>query len=257
MTLIDDIIAKTKERVEKIDLPRDLSERRDPLKSIKDIQKSGKVPVIAEVKPSSPSGLKRSITSAEAAEIAGEMVRGGAAAISVLTEPHFFNGSMENLKKVRDAVKVPVLRKDFIIDKNQIHETDADMILLIARIIREELGEFVDTALSRGLEPLVEVHDKNELMQALKTRTNIIGVNTRNLDTLEIDLGVSEVLIPIIKEKNPKILVISESGINNAGDVRRVLDAGADAVLVGTAIMKGNIFEKTKELVNTNLFPKA
>ena len=154
------------------------------------------------------------------------------------------------MKSVRNSVEVPILRKDFIIDEKQIFETDADMILLIARILGEELGKFVNTALSHGLEPLVEVHNKEELMEAMKTGTNIVGVNNRDLDTLKIDLSFSEDLIPIIKNKNPENIVISESGINGAEDVRRVLEAGADAVLVGNAIMKGDVFEKTRELVN-------
>jgi indole-3-glycerol phosphate synthase len=250
MTLIEEVIAKTRERVEKIEVLHDTVTKRDPLQRVKEVQGDGKVPVIAEVKPSSPSGLKGSITPTEAAEIAREMVRGGAVAISVLTEPDFFNGSMENLESVRDVVNVPVLRKDFIIDEKQIYETDADIILLMARILGGKLGKFVDVSFSHGLEPLVEVHDRGELMEALKTKTNIIGINNRNLDTLEIDLSISEHLIPMINNRNPDIMKISESGIKSAEDVRRVLGVGADAILVGTAIMKSDVFEKTGELVN-------
>ncbi len=255
MNLIDRIITQTKGRVEKIDVSRylndvhDVSEKRDILQRVKDVKRDGKVPIIAEVKPSSPSGLKREISPVEAAEISKEMCRGGAVAISVLTEPFFFNGSMENLESVRYAVNIPVLRKDFIIDEKQIYETNSDMILLIARVLGDKLGNFVDLSLSHGLEPLVEVHNKKELFEALKTGTNIIGVNNRNLDNLSIDLCVSEELIPLIKNEKQDILVISESGVECVEDVKRVLKAGADAILVGTAIIKGDVFKKTRELV--------
>lgn len=251
MNLIDQIIFQTEKRVEKIDVLRNVSGKRDILQRIKDVQRGGKVPVISEVKASSPSGLNRDINPLEAADIAKEMVRGGAAAISVLTEPYFFNGSIENMESVRNTVDVPVLRKDFIIDKKQIYETDSDMILLIARILGDKLGTFVDLSFSHGLEPLVEVHNKKEVFEALNTNTNIIGVNNRDLDTLNIDLAVSEGLIPIIKGEKPNAMVISESGIHNPEDVRRVLKVGADAVLVGTAIIKNNIFDKTRELVES------
>ncbi|MDY6931860.1 MAG: indole-3-glycerol-phosphate synthase [Halobacteriota archaeon] len=252
MTLIDEIVASTRERVKLIEVMVEVTGYRDPLKRIGEVKGKGKVPVISEVKPSSPSGLKGDIPPSEAARIALQMQKGGAAAISVLTEPKYFNGSMDNLKSVREATDVPILRKDFIIDEKQIYETDSDLILLIARILKDELKEFVDIALSHGIQPLVEVHNKRELETALRTDTNIIGVNNRNLDTLDIDLGVSEELIPAIKEHNPDLIVISESGIHDRSDVRRVMEAGADAILVGTSIIKGDVFEKTRELVSSS-----
>ncbi|MDY6866179.1 MAG: indole-3-glycerol-phosphate synthase [Halobacteriota archaeon] len=252
MALIDEIVASTRERVRDIEVKVEVTKFRDPLKRLREIKRKGNVPVISEVKPSSPSGLKGDIPPAEAARIALQMQKGGAAAISVLTEPKYFNGSMDNLRSVRDATEVPILRKDFIIDEKQIYETDSDLILLIARILNYRLKEFVSIALSHGIQPLVEVHNQRELESALKTDTGIIGVNNRNLDTLEIDLGVSEELIPAIKKKRPELLVISESGIHDKIDVRRVMDAGADAILVGTSIITGDILEKTKELVGSS-----
>ncbi|MDY6959065.1 MAG: indole-3-glycerol-phosphate synthase, partial [Halobacteriota archaeon] len=243
MTLIDEIVTSTRERLRETEVKVEVTEFRDPLKRIREVKSKGKVPVISEVKPSSPSGLKGDIPPSEAARIALEMQKGGAAAISVLTEPKYFNGSMENLKSVRDATKIPALRKDFIIDESQIFETDADMILLIARILGDRLKEFVSIALSHGIQPLVEVHNQSELESALKTDTGIIGVNNRNLDTLEIDLRVSEELIPVIKKRRQDLLVISESGIHEKSDVKRVMDAGADAILVGTSIITGDILE--------------
>jgi indole-3-glycerol phosphate synthase len=182
----------------------------------------------------------------DASEIAIQMESAGAAAISVLTEPFFFKGSIQNLISVREAVKIPVLRKDFIINKNQIHEIDSDLILLIAGILGDELDDFVNEALSSGREPLVEVHNSEELENALLSRTNIIGINNRNLTTMKVDITTTENLAPLISNR----IIISESGIFSPLDAVRMIDAGADAILVGTSIMLGNIYEKTYELVH-------
>ncbi len=204
------------------------------------------IPLIAEVKPSSPSQFIRNVTPEDAAQIAREMEAGGAAAISVLTEPQFFKGSIENLVSVRQAVSIPVLRKDFIIDKAQICEADSDLILLIAGILGDKLGDFVDGCISCGREPLVEVHNKKELETALSTHTGIIGINNRDLDTLKVDITITEELAPLISDR----VIISESGISSTKDAIRMVNAGADALLVGTSIMKGNIYDKTYELVH-------
>ncbi len=220
--------------------PRDLQDL------IKSRRQNGLIPVITEVKPSSPTRFIRNVTPEDAAEIAEQMESGGAAAISVLTEPQFFKGSIENLKAVRQGVKLPVLRKDFIIDKAQIHEIDSDLILLIAGILGEKLDSFVDEAISSGREPLVEVHSIKEIESALSTRTRIIGINNRDLNTLKVDISITEQLAPLIGER----IIISESGISTPDDAARMINAGADAVLVGTSIMEGNIYEKTYELVH-------
>jgi indole-3-glycerol phosphate synthase len=204
------------------------------------------IPVIAEVKPSSPANFIRNVTPKDAADIAREMEAGGAAAISVLTEPQFFKGSIENLVWVRQAVSVPVLRKDFIIDKAQICEAESDLILLIAGILGDKLDEFVEESMSCGREPLVEVHNIKELENALSTHTSIIGINNRDLDTLKVDITTTEKLAPLISGR----IIISESGISTPEDAVRMIDAGADAVLVGTSIMQGNIYDKTCELVH-------
>lgn len=229
-------------------------EKRDFISAVTDAKADGRVPVIAEVKPASPGKTFRDISPAKAAELAWEMEEAGAVAISVLTEPGVFRGSLENLDSVRNKVCLPVLRKDFIIDRLQIEEAQSDLVLLITGILGEKLGDFVDFALKNGVEPLVEVHNRKELDLALETDTRVIGINNRDLETLEINLGTTEELAPIIREcdldHGTRHLIISESGMNSVRDVRRVIQAGADAVLIGSALMENaSVFDKTKEFV--------
>ncbi|AKB84757.1 indole-3-glycerol-phosphate synthase [Methanococcoides methylutens] len=225
------------------------------INSILSKKQKGKAPIISEVKPASPSMKIRDIDPSEAKRIAMEMERAGAAAISVLTEPEFFDGTIDNLKSVRENVSIPVLRKDFIIDKVQFDEVKSDLILLIAGLLNEKLEEFILYARSKGFEPLVEVHNEEELLNALETSAKIIGINNRDLTTMIIDISTTEELIPLIKEHDRKSgtdhLIISESGVHTADDVRRMISAGADAILIGTSIVKNDdIYSKTKELVD-------
>jgi indole-3-glycerol phosphate synthase len=231
-------------------------EKRDFISAVADAKTDGKVPVIAEVKPASPGRAFRDILPATAAELAWEMEEAGAVAVSVLTEPLVFRGSLENLDAVRNTVCLPVLRKDFIIDRKQLDEVQSDLVLLIAGILGEEIGVFVELALEKGFEPLVEVHNRKELDLALKTDAKVIGINNRDLETLKIDLGTTEELAPIIREcdldHGTRHLIISESGMNSVLDVRRVIQAGADAVLIGSALMEStSVFDKTKEFVQS------
>jgi len=231
-------------------------QKRDFIAAVAAVRADGRVPVIAEVKPASPGKSFREIPPAAAAELAWEMEEAGAVAISVLTEPGVFRGSLENLKAVRKTVCLPVLRKDFIIDRLQLEETGSDLILLIAGILGQELGAFVDLALKKGFEPLVEVHNRKELELALETDTKLIGINNRNFETLKIDLATTEALVPLIREYDldhgTSHIIISESGMNSQEDVRRVMEAGADAVLIGSALMESDsVFEKTKEFVQS------
>ena len=252
--IIDDIISSTENRVKNIkdtDTKKVLATR-SLVKSIQSVRDKNGVPVIAEVKPASPTTHNREVSPDDAAQIARTMEQAGATAISVLTEPDFFHGSLENLEHVRKAVNIPVLRKDFIIDEKQLYEVHSDLILLIAGILGNRLPGFIALAKSRGLQPLVEVHDKIELMAALDTDANIIGINNRNLKTMGIDLATTEELIPIIRERSPDTIIISESGILTPQDAVRVLRAGADAILVGTSIMKGDIYDNTRSLVEAN-----
>ncbi|WP_292389872.1 indole-3-glycerol-phosphate synthase [Methanosarcina sp. UBA5] len=229
-------------------------EKRDFISAVADAKADGRIPVITEVKPASPGRTFRDIPPTMAAEFAWEMEEAGAVAVSVLTEPVVFRGSLENLDAVRNTVCLPVLRKDFIIDRVQLEEAQSDLVLLIAGILGEELGAFVELALERGFEPLVEVHNRKELDLALKTSARVIGINNRDLETLKIDLGTTEELAPIIREcdldHGTRHLIISESGMNSVRDVRRVIQAGADAVLIGSALMESaSVFDKTKEFV--------
>jgi indole-3-glycerol phosphate synthase len=231
-------------------------EKRDFISVVEDAKAEGLVPVIAEIKPASPGKVFRDILPATAARLAGEMEQAGVVAISVLTEPEVFRGSLENLNAVRENVFLPVLRKDFIIDRKQFEEGESDLVLLIAGILGKELHAFVELTFEKGFEPLVEVHNRAELELALKTITRIIGINNRNLETLKIDLATTEELAPLVQEYDfnhgTRHLIISESGISNAEDVRRVIQAGADAVLIGSVLMESDsVFEKTEELVQS------
>ncbi len=265
--VIEDILEATKKRIAALDVPAFNvstatttshvadSQKRDFISAVELAKQEGKIPIIAEVKPASPSATFREIRPDDASEIAKEMERGGAVAISVLTEPDFFNGSIGNLKSARKSVSIPVLRKDFIIDEKQMDEAKSDLILLIAGALGDKLELFVQLAKSKGFEPLVEVHNEDELNRALKTTARVIGINNRDLGTLEVDLQTTVRLAPIIRDFDKKNgtqhTIISESGVHDADDINRVISAGADAILIGTAIIKSSdVYTKTKEMVD-------
>ncbi len=172
------------------------------------------------------------------ASLAGEYERGGAAAISVLTEPAFFDGSLRDLATVRTSVSVPVLRKDFILDEAQVWEAraaGADAILLIVAALEPEaLASLLAVSRSAGMEPLVEVHTKDEVEVALDAGARIVGVNNRDLTTFEIDLATAESLRPQLGE----VIAVAESGIWSARDADRMRAAGYDAVLVGESLVR-------------------
>jgi indole-3-glycerol phosphate synthase len=193
--------------------------------------------VIAEIKYSSPSA-GRICGDVDPARIARDYIAGGCAAISVLTEPTRFGGSPDVLQKISRMSRVPVLRKDFIVDVRQLAETaalGADAVLLIARVLDDRLGSFVDTAIGLGLEPLVEVHSGDEAVLACGTKTRLIGINNRDLSTMEVDLAATRNLSGKIRRAGK--LVIAESGIRTPEDLRSIRDY-ADAFLVGSAFMK-------------------
>jgi indole-3-glycerol phosphate synthase len=197
----------------------------------------GRVPVIAEVKPTSPTTDGQ--RDEDPAELAREMVAGGAAAISVLTEPEHFDGSTDALRAVRDAVDVPVLRKDFLLEPGQLDAVDADVVLLIARFLDDdgELEAMLAAARERGFQALVEVHDREELRRAVDAGAEIIGVNNRDLAALEVDLDTFESVAPHAPDD---ATLLAESGIGSPADARRMRAAGADGLLVGSAIMRGH-----------------
>ncbi|WP_435127921.1 indole-3-glycerol phosphate synthase [Halobaculum sp. D14] len=192
----------------------------------------GRVPVIAEIKPTSPTtdGVRED----DPVELAEEMVAGGAAALSVLTEPEYFGGATGTLERVRDAVDVPVLRKDFVVREAQLDAVAADAVLLIARFVGDDLADLVAAAEDRGFQPLVEVHDDAELAAALDAGADLVGVNNRDLAELEVNLGTFETVAPEVPDD---VTLVAESGITSPADARRMRRAGADALLIGSAIM--------------------
>lgn len=195
--------------------------------------------LIAEVKKASPSkGLIRS--DFDPVQLAKAYAEAGADCISVLTDAPHFQGSPEHLRRVREVVDLPLLRKDFIIDERQIYETrllGADAVLLIAAILtRAQLSSFHDLARSVGLDVLVEVHDRAELETVLEIgKATLIGVNNRNLRTFATDLKVTEELVPLMP---PQVTAVSESAISAPEDIARVRQAGAKAVLIGEHFMR-------------------
>ncbi len=197
------------------------------------------VAVIAEVKRASPSkGAMAAI--ADPAALAADYEAGGARVISVLTEPRRFGGSLEDLAAVREAVQVPVLRKDFVVSAYQLWEArayGADMALLIVAALEQNaLVSLVERALSIGLVPLVEVHTEEELDRAVEAGAKIIGVNARNLATLEVDRGVFARLAPRVPDG---IIKVAESGVRGPHDLLAYAAAGANAVLVGESLVTG------------------
>jgi indole-3-glycerol phosphate synthase len=246
--ILDEIIKKTREDLEKrkVDYPVEWLGRSLAFNPFvpKDVQSAlrsteeNPYRIIAEIKKASPSkGVIRE--DFDPMEIAQAYERGGADSLSILTEPHFFQGDKEYLGMVRRYVSIPLLRKDFIVDKYQIVEAlafGADYILLIAKALsRKELKELYNYALHLGLEVLVEVHDKADLIKAIFAGATIIGINHRNLETFEMDMRLTEKLIPLIP--NGKIIV-AESGITDHETVVELSKMGADAFLVGEHFMR-------------------
>ena len=218
------------------------------------IKNSSNAPLITEIKFSSPTeGDIRRIS--DPLQIAESMISGGAQAISVLTQPHLFNGSPEYFIKIRKNVKVPLLMKDIMIDKTQIDaakKMGADYFLLIQALFDKgfvnDIDELIDYGHKNGLKILLESHTKTEFENALKTDADIIGINNRNLDTLKINLETTRHLLENFDKSK---IILSESGIESSDDIRFLHDSGADAFLIGTSIMKSSDIQKTvSELVN-------
>ncbi|MFB5610257.1 MAG: indole-3-glycerol-phosphate synthase [Nitrosopumilaceae archaeon] len=210
--------------------------------------------LITEIKFSSPS-LGKIRTLSDPVSIAKAMITGGAKALSVLTQPNLFNGSPEYFIKVRKEVKVPMLMKDIIVDKIQIDAAEkigADYMLLIQSLFDQnylkDIDEFISYGHKKGLNVLVEAHTKSEFENALKTDADLIGINNRNLDTLELNLETTKIILDGFEKTRP---ILSESGIETPEDIQFLKKHGADAFLVGSSLMKSdNIEENVKRLVN-------
>ncbi|MBU2103281.1 MAG: indole-3-glycerol phosphate synthase TrpC [Candidatus Omnitrophota bacterium] len=213
------------------------------------LSRPGKMSIIGEVKQASPaSGILRKDFSHLA--IAATYARYGINAISVLTEEEFFLGKIQYIEEIKKETPLPVLRKDFILDEIQILESraaGADAVLLIAGILsHEKLTKLYGSAKELGMDALIEVHTEKELTRAITLGADIIGINNRNLNTLQVDLTTTQKLIPFIPSDTIKV---SESGIQSLKDVLWLKGLGIQAILVGSAFMKSeNIEEKVKEL---------
>ena len=243
VTVLDDILAGVREDLEErmasvsIDQLKVRAQQARPAVDPYPILKSAGVSVIAEVKRSSPSrGLLADISSPASLAIAYEA--GGAACISVLTEQRRFGGSLADLEAVRASVEIPLLRKDFIVTSYQLWEakaSGADMVLLIvAALDQQALVSLVERTRSLGLTSLVEVHDADEVGRAVDAGATIIGVNARDLRTLEVDRTQFNRVAPLIPDTCVKI---AESGVRDARDLIAYAEFGADAVLVGESLV--------------------
>jgi indole-3-glycerol phosphate synthase len=225
-------------------------EQRDFLGALRK-PRAGNMALIAEVKKASPSAgvICKDF---DPVRIAKEYEAAGASCLSVLTDEKFFQGSLDYLRQIREAVKLPLLRKDFIIDERQLLEAiewGADAILLIVAILDDaRLKRFHDLAVEAGLAVLVEVHDEVELSRALAIDAALIGVNNRDLKTFKVDLATTERLAAKLSH-SPRLLV-AESGIHTRVDVERLAKCGAGAILVGESLVKGgDIRTKVRELL--------
>lgn len=266
MTILDKIVEQKKREVAQLparliavgdlrDAMLERGERRDFLAAL---QNALRVALIAEVKKASPSAGVI-CPNFDPVRIAKEYEAAGASCLSVLTDEQFFQGSLHYLRQIRAAVKLPLLRKDFIIDERQILEAiewGADAILLIVAILTDEqLETFHRLAVEAGLAVLVEVHDESEFNRALKISPALIGVNNRNLKTFQVDLATTEGLAAKLfasRDARHSPVLVAESGIHSRADVERLQRCGASAILVGESLMKeDNIREKVRQLVGS------
>jgi indole-3-glycerol phosphate synthase len=228
---------------------------RKPISLKKALDRKPLFSIIAEIKRSSPSAGKMNMT-IQPGELAKQYQDAGASAISVLTDQRYFNGTLDDLDEVRNAVTLPVLRKEFIIDIYQITEAKshgADAVLLIAGILeRSQLAEYFEAAKSYGLECLVELYDESELDKIDFDTMELIGINNRDLRTMEIDINRT---IRLAKEIPGNVTLVSESGIRTSADLKRLKENGIHAALIGELFMKsgnpGNILNELLRQVNS------
>jgi indole-3-glycerol phosphate synthase len=255
--MLEKIVAQKKEEVEqrKRAAPatslQERIARQKPVIDLAPALKGDHVRLIAEVKQASPSRGMLS-PNYDPIKLAQAYVEGGAAAISVLTETNYFMGSNEHLAAIKEAVGLPLLRKDFIFDPYQIYESrayGADALLLIAAILSQgELKELVSLSHSLGLRCLVEVHTEGEVERAVISEAEIIGINNRDLNTFAVDINTTRRLRPLVP--NEKI-VVSESGIKSRTDMERLRKWRVDAVLIGEALVTASdVVVKMKELLS-------
>lgn len=242
MSFLSEILASTRTRVaaskELFSLKRleESAHLADPPRGFRAALLGEETSIIAEIKRATPSrGLLDEAL--DAAEAARRYEVGGAAAISVLTEPDHFLGSLDDLVAVHGAVSLPLLQKDFVIDPWQITEArsaGADAVLLIARCIDGDLSVFVDRCRDLGMDALVEVFDEPDLERALAAGADLVGINHRDLETFEVDVERTAKLAPLLPKD---VLIVALSGVSRRSEVVALADAGASAVLVGTSLV--------------------
>ena len=242
-------IKERKQSVSLATLKERIAQRRAPLDFAAALR-GDQVRLIAEVKRASPS---RGILCPDfdPVMLATGYARGGAAAISVLTEENYFGGSLDHLVAIREAVKLPLLRKDFIFDPYQVYETaacGADALLLIVAILgQEQLSELLSLSRELGLECLVEVHNQAEISRALASGARVIGINNRNLRNFEVDINTTRRLRPLLPRGQ---IVVSESGIRTRQDIKKLGGWGVNAVLIGEALVTaGDIPARMKDFL--------
>ena len=247
--ILQKIINKTKEELEKRKNEEDFKRFLNTKRDFKDVKKALKSTpqnpyrIIAEVKKASPSKgvIREDFDPVEIAKIYNK----SADAMSILTEPHFFKGSLEYLEEISSFSTIPLLRKDFIIDEFQIAEAyakGADFILLIAKALDlSQLQRLYNFAKNIGLEVLFEIHDMEDLQKANEIGAEIIGFNHRDLKTFKMDMELSKKLIPHIRKE---AVIVAESGINDFETVKRLHSYGVDAFLVGEHFMRQNDIKK-------------
>lgn len=258
MTILDEILREKEQEISRLkaEPAAQISQTMDARPSLLDAIKNAKqLQVIAEIKRASPSKgiIHETVNPVQQAEI---YERAGAACVSVLTDTPFFKGSFEDLKAVAEAVRIPVLCKDFIIHPIQIDRAltaGASVILLIVAALPDaELKALYVYATALGLEVLVEVHDTEELKRALEIGARLIGVNNRDLRTFQVDLAKTEEVASAFPFGSGHVL-ISESGIGSSADARRVAAAGSGAVLVGETLMRSVSPEQTMRSLQDDL----
>jgi indole-3-glycerol phosphate synthase len=252
---LDEIMAYKRREVERLaphaDELRKLAVKRDDFRGFRAaLHGHPRVGLIAEVKKASPSaGVIAS--DFDPVRQAREYERGGAHCLSVLTDENYFQGHLMHLTRVREQVRLPVLRKDFIVHRHQIYEAlvaGADCLLLIVAGLKpEELRDLYNESRDLQVDVLVEVHDLREMDAALDLGADFIGINNRSLQTFEVSIGTTEALA---EEAPPDVVLVSESGIRTRADVDRVVEAGADAILVGETLMRArHVPDMIRELV--------
>ena len=260
MDILDTIVSYKKKEIEKlksrvsVSLNNQYPEYNNRKNNFTVSMKKPGISIIAEIKRKSPSAgnFKKNF---DPVKIAIEYEKNGADGISVLTDKKFFGGEAKHLSSLKDNIKLPVLRKDFIIDPYQLHESKilgADCILLIARILEEKrLKEFISITRNLGMSSLVEVHSQSEIEKSLRCGAEIIGINNRDLSTFKVDIEKSLGLAELIPDH---IIKISESGIHTVGQVKELYESGFDGVLIGEIFMRsekpGKLIQQWKQEIS-------